>query len=490
MNLWIVALLIQAGINVVAAEIGHAATALPRRLAYLAAVLSMSVPIGKATAGGAGLLYAFDLLGPVCLLLGFSRFGAVWRDAACRRFFLTAGLLVVGWPLTTTLFGILRTGIMDPKFIALALMRGMAYLGVFLLLLSVGRTRNALSGMFMVGGVAIALICLCGVLQFQLQIDLDLYDAIGEPVAGNLSGNFGAGFMGLYRGAVGAWGAVSLTVLPIVFLPRRRWWMLSLPLAVLLLAGILISGSRQGILFGVLGLTVALLAVPWLPPAGRRAGMAVKAALLLSMLVVFGALTLQTLSRSVFGHFLIQRYMDSLRHPVAQAAEARNQLPGVIEQVLAHPDVLLFGTGIQAPAATPAPPGWPYRFVYLDSEIGWVLQQSGLPALLLYGLFVLAILVFLGVALPRAEADDRLVLAGVLLMTGVGILFSYGHFFLLHVHSSNAPIAAWLWATLGLGIGTAARTQAAGSAARTEAGERLINAMDGSEACTDRLSVS
>ena len=82
-----------------------------------------------------------------------------------------------------------------------------------------------------------------------------------------------------------------------------------------------------------------------------------------------------------------------------------------------------------------------------------MLQQGGLPLAAAYGLFVASLLaVFVRHRCNSAEPLRAVLGAGVVTIIG-GLLLSYGHFFLLHIQSSQAPVGHWNWYIIGLGVG-------------------------------------
>ncbi len=93
-----------------------------------------------------------------------------------------------------------------------------------------------------------------------------------------------------------------------------------------------------------------------------------------------------------------------------------------------------------------------FSLVYVDSELLWTLQQGGAIQLAAY----LAFLLMLARRLYRfhaiPDARQQMTQAAALAALVVGTALSYGHFFLLHVQSTQAPIAFWNWAILGCGI--------------------------------------
>src|ERR1019366_1502003 len=77
---------------------------------------------------------------------------------------------------------------------------------------------------------------------------------------GYLALDSAAGFMGLYRGAVGAWGAAMLGVIPLVLLRRSFGWLIAPACMLVVLIGIVITGSRQGLVIGLIAAVLGTMA--------------------------------------------------------------------------------------------------------------------------------------------------------------------------------------------------------------------------------------
>ena len=76
-----------------------------------------------------------------------------------------------------------------------------------------------------------------------------------------------------------------------------------------------------------------------------------------------------------------------------------------------------------------------------------------MAALIAYALFLVTLARRLRLSEPFADSTRSTVVAAKVGLAS-GILLIYGHFFLLHVQYSQAPVAYWNWALFGVAIGT------------------------------------
>jgi O-antigen ligase len=117
----------------------------------------------------------------------------------------------------------------------------------------------------------------------------------------------------------------------------------------------------------------------------------------------------------------------------------------------------LFGTGFAA--IVPQPPKAPYDLLYVDSELLWQLQQNGILGLIVYAAMLCTLVFQLNPFRRRNRLSPQIGLRSAWPALCTGILFTYGHYFLLHVQSSQAPLAYWYWALLGVAVGLSCRRE-------------------------------
>jgi hypothetical protein len=457
MNIWITVQLLQAAAFLVAVMAGVLLLRLPWKLACIAGLLALPAPLLQITACTAGFVYAADILGilgVLVLLLNGQRQRLVPEG---RKFFVwaTAVLLLVG-PAFTNLVGMLHQESPDLRHIGISTVRGLIYCSLFIHAMRLARAEKWAEDMLAVGCLLIGMVSAFGVAQFYFGFNIDLWNSVRELNPTEHTGGFGGGFMGLYRGAVGAWAATILAITPVVFFHRRAGWLITAVLSAALLGGILVTGSRQGAIFGILGIMTGL-AMSLIVATGeaRRRNMWNIARTFVALALIGGAAAMKGIDRS-FSEWLAFRFRESLgEENLFQAGLKREtKAEAIVTQLLERPLVLIFGAG-QSSIVEDLPEAQdPYALVYVDSEILWILQQGGLAQLLLYFAFLFQVASQGLLTLRTPASGNRRLVGCTTSAVIVGTGFTYGHFFLLHVQSTQSPIACWNWLVVGLGVAT------------------------------------
>ena len=459
MNLWSRVELLQAAILIFCVILGRAALRLSWLVSILAAVLVLPAPILQLSPGVAGFVYAGDVIG-LCGVIFFlinPRFRrSVSRSAGRPLLAAVFGVLLV-WPATATFISVLCDPDRHVKFIALGIGRGLTYTGLFFLAMYYAPRIRDLGAVLTVQLCGLVLVCGAGVYSFWTGANTDLWNFVAKLNPGEFSYGLGGGLMGLYRGAVGAWVAAALGVAPVVLLNRRIGWLLTPVAAVILVAAALLTGSRQG---AVMGAAAFLLGIG-LSVAGLRAtkmfALLTKTAVILAALAGIGYYWATEWSSPITQAWILRR-LEVVLHSedIATTALSRDDnIEGVMHKLADDPIVAVSGVGFGK--IVDAAPGGPRDLVYVDSELFWTLQQGGLVLAGLY-LFVLWKIGRTCLRL-RGVPGYKVPASAAFAALCAGCLLLYGHFFLLHVHSSEAPIALWHWSLYGglIGISGTAR---------------------------------
>jgi len=460
---WSLPTAFEACIFVLCLVIARLGLRLPFRSAAVALLLLCPVPLAYLVAGSNSAIFVSDCVGVFCLLwLIRPHRGSpgLLSNKASRLPVILAALLLVVLPSVSSGLGAAVTGRGDWKLIAIGLFRGCAYLGLFCGAIRFGARSGEINKLMALQCVAFALICGCGILQAYSGLDLTLPSPTTAVLQGDLSGDTSAaGFMGLYRGAVGGWGAAMLGVIPLVLFRRRFGWAIAPACGLAVLAGIVLSGSRQGLVVGLialaLGTLVALASSRGMTLASRNTRIAI-AAMALSVVLLF-ALTPNTF----YDQWINSRFGSILEgtNVVDQVASRDDRMAYAIGRWMnnsAWVQVLGAGRGRLSDGITT----YQGEVGYVDSEAVWQLQENGLLTIVTYAFFLFALARQLKVP-KQASGDVRSTIQAARIVLIGGVLLLYGHFFLLHVQYSQAPVAYWNWSVLGAAIGTVVRTKKA-----------------------------
>jgi hypothetical protein len=460
MTFWTLPTAIEIAIFVLCLVIARIGFRLRLRPAAVALLLLCPVPLTYLVTGNNSALFLPDILGACCLVwLAYSkRLRAVIAGKTVRVPVALAAILLVVLPNISTAIGFVSTGQGDWKLIVIGLCRGCAYLGIFCAAIDFGSRADRPDRLIALQAIAFTLICCCGIWQAITGLDLRLADPT-TSLYGDLALDSAAGCMGLYRGAIGAWGAAMLGVMPLVLFRRKHGWITTPVCMLIVLVCVLLVGSRQGL---VIGLIAALLGTFAVLASVRSTAVIAVRSLLAVMALALGGLYLQSVSaNSSYDTWISARFGSLLESDsIVQLVASRDtNMWYAIDRWFSNPlEVQALGAGrgrlVQGPAADPRTVG------YVDSEIVWQLQENGLIAVLLYGCFLFVLVRRFHVPRHSTEAVRTTILAARIGLIA-GVCLTYGHFFLLHVHTPQAPIAYWNWALFGAGIGVTIRSKLA-----------------------------
>jgi hypothetical protein len=453
MDIWTKTLLLQSGICAVSIFVGVVILRLSLASAVLAAVLVTPVPVFKVSPGAAGFIYAADLLAMVLILHRLFS-----GTAAGVRATLLEGLgfsILVILPVASTVLGYLAA----PEgrgynFIALNLARGFAYFVVFSQFIRHVEREPQPDSMLVVQCISFWLVACCGLAQHGLGVDVDLWNAVRGFNMNQSTGEYGGGFMGLYRGAVGAWGIAIVGITPVVF-AHRRFGTLLIPVIVITVMGsILAVGSRQGAVIGGILLLIGYMMAVRSRPAGMRVGAFFRGIGSIVLLGVLVSIGWGVVSPYNFQRFVSRRF-EFVLDPTRAVEMAKNRttaMPAAVQNVMGNAQTFLVGVGYGLESGESGVGGG-LHMVMIDSEIMTVWQLGGVVLLGAY----IAFLMLLRLRLRRnnwpEDAGPRVVIGAAVVALYGGIALLYGHFFIMNVNAAEAPIAYWNWTLFGIAVG-------------------------------------
>lgn len=479
MGLWLEIGLISAAIWVFAVLFARVALRLPWAISAIAITLTMPVPLYQIGGGPGSWIFPADILAILFVVAGLLKLlpepDPSVRQQTTLLIFLALAITVI-LPMISTVIGF---GINEQprlfKFILLPLFRGIGYFVMFRTFLL--RMRHVPVDRFLLAQcVSFILIYLCGCAQYYLGVNLDLVQAtrsVGEEI-GRVE--FGGGFMGLYRGAVGAWAVGILGMLPIM-MASRPGWNLFLPVAAaVVLGGVLGVGSRQGLAIGVVAFAIGFFQAIRTGVSEHRLKGAFWLMVTIFVLIPFTMFAWSKVSSGRMGQFIEKRFeLVFDLEKLGQAALSRDpKYPRAWANITDNIDVLLVGTGYGVEYISPTPGG---RIIELvDSELLCIWQVGGTPLIVSYlGFLLLSRLKLRTFRWPLDPAGRCMAAVGVVTLYG-GIMLMWGHFFLLTPYFQQAPISYWQWSVLGLAIAACSGQQGylwpaqQGSATRTDVG--------------------
>lgn len=418
-------------------------------------MIMLPAPIFKMSPGTAGFVFAADIL--AVALAG----NWLLRIIITRRLKLNlnaiqryAVVLLLLFPLVTSFVTLIESDTFrNIKYALLAHARGLGYLIIFIVFVSYVYRARRPDNILMLQISLFSIIAILGLIQYTAGINLDLWNEVGRNAAETTEvTDFGGGFMGLYRGAVGAWGAGILAVAGTV-LPTRKNGAAILAVVVMSCMGIMLSvGSRQGVIIGGICLILGVWMVCYGMPIKTRGRLFIRSLIGLIIVIVLGMTGLWKTGGSRFERFIVSRYSPlrsytTLLRELSSRDELKRKL--VIENIYSHPGILFTGVGY----GTDLEVTGGKALIYLDSEIFMLLQSNGALYLLLYLVFLLRIRLFLGRAYKSKDVTRKTYILGTTGALYAGILLMWGHFYLMNIGASQAPVAYWNWALLGGALG-------------------------------------
>lgn len=429
--------------------------------AILAMAIMMPVPLLQVAGGTGSWVFAGDIVAALFALRMVLGLGSRSSNPAQqhRGLILMAFVILIALPLFSTLTGIVANP--QPrtwKFIILQLVRAMGYFVVFRSFISRAGKEDKPDSMLLLQCLAFALISLAGLAQYAFHLNLDLWNVTRNDSFGRGTIKFGGGYMGLYRGAVGAWGVGILGIIPLVMASRRGWNILMPFIMVVVLAGILSVGSRQGVAIGAVAFVLGLIyAVRAMPPEYRLRAL-MRTAVALVLLSIVAGYGWQRISQDKLGRYVTKRF-DELVDFQALMQSARNREPRRFEawdSVTGRLTTFVFGLGYGVESTSSTNGG--RSLLYVDSELFYMWQLGGTFLMIAYIAFLVRFRLTLRQSNRPAEPNGRTVaMAGIVVLYS-GILLMWGHFFILTTFSHEAPIAYWTWAVFGMAVGECSRS--------------------------------
>jgi hypothetical protein len=451
---------VELAIFVVCLVIARVALRLSIGPATAALLLICPVPLTYLVSGADSAVYASDIMGIFCLLWLASsqmRLRALFAERVTRLPVVLASLLLVVLPSLSTALGLIATSGAEWKLIAIGFCRGFVYLGLFCGAIAFGKPCKELDKVITIQCIAFSLICCCGILQSVTGLNLTL------PIPGALPGTLlidsATGFMGLYRGAVGAWGAAICGAIPLVLLHRRFGWVLAPACLLAVLMAIILVGSRQGLAFGLMATVFGTVGARG--TGGRGTSSTVRALAAVVVLAIGGLYLASVTANSSYDAWLNSRFGGMLDSgsAVDQVSSRDDRMWYAVDRWFRVPiTVQVLGAG--RGRLTQNQPDDPNEVGYVDSEFVWQLQENGLFEVMLYVAFLILLARRFSLS-KRSPATTRKPILAAMVALFVGACLLYGHFFLLHVLNAQGPVACWNWALFGgaLGAGIRARVR-------------------------------
>jgi hypothetical protein len=451
--LWIQVLLLQAIIYLLMVFAGRFFLGLRWRSAGLAVALTLPVPLFKVSPGSAGLVFPADIVAVIFVLQWL--FGGVKARPDSERFpttilFLAALILLVLPSLSTAIgYVFYPEAVRGMNYVAATTVRQFGYLMVFWAMARKMQWEEHPDRFIILQCLAFTAVAACGLLQYTGRVNLDLWYEI-QGVDPTFQG-YGGGFMGLYRGAVGAYGIGIVAALTIL-LPRLKSGLILAPLATALIFGMILAvGSRQGIAIGAFAFFLSLILSVRSLPAGTRFVAFLRPVFLLLLMGVVVLLTVNVAAPAGFREWIAKRYAGfESADTLVDMAKSRDVsgMTWAIDNLKDHPMMAAFGLGLGTEGAI-----GPIFVKYGDHELLNVWQVGGVPLLLCYILFLLMLLVHFHRYRFMTDPANRacVVAAFAVLLSSIPLL--YGHFFMLNAGAGNAPVGYWDWALFGGALG-------------------------------------
>jgi hypothetical protein len=423
---------------------------------FIGWVFMLPAPVLQIAGGTGSWVFAADLVAPF-LAIYVLRNNLPSEDPFHRRVIIAAAILAL-LPLVSTLVGIMvspsdRTW----KHIVVQCFRSGAYVFVFAFFVRIARLIGRPDNFLLMQCTMFAGLCACGLLQHYADIDLDLWNYAAGADPGEWTGGYGGGFMGLYRGAVGAWGACVLGAYTVILLPRNGSFLI-LPLALAVVGGgILVTGSRQGVLIGAMGVLIGLWHGIGSVPVGRRPALLSQAAVFLFLTVLLGLYLSARLENTELNQWISRRFdqigeLRSLGDAIDLALSRDPRYGRAVDNVFSSVLMLCLGAGYGTETAANAV-GIGYFRIYVDSELFYTWQAGGVLTLTAYLVFLCVYRVSVWGHRQPIEVHTRTAVRAVIPVFWAGILMLWGHFFLLNSFAHHAPVGYWQWAILGLAAG-------------------------------------
>ena len=459
MSMWYTVFSLQAAIFAICMLLGLLVLHLRFGEALLACAFMCPAPLFQVAGGAGSWIFVGDVVA-VAFLLKFvlSRTSKPFSMAVAQStrglVILAAALLAI--PTFATLFGLAWNP--QPRswpFVWLQVVRSLSYFAVFHHFASGRRLITRPDNYLLLQCLFFMLVCFCGLAQYGLGWDLDLWNLTIKANPGEGNWGYGGGFMALYRGAVGGWAIGILAILPIVLIPRLGWSLLLPFAAAVVFVAVLATGSRQGMAIGIVVFAYGLLRGIRVATPARRLPVIVQFAVVMVVLFIVAGVTSGQLSGTRLDQWVTRRFAQfgelSSAGDVANLALSRGSRVGAAwDNITSSIPTFLIGVGFGVEQLFAVAGG--YVIVLLDSELFQVWQLGGIIALVLYLTFLLKLGICLRPGNWPADQEKRIAAsAGTGVIFG-GILLLWGHFFLLNFHANQAPVAYWCWSLLGIAV--------------------------------------
>lgn len=220
----------------------------------MAIFLICPVAIFSVSPGVAGAIFLSDFM---AILLLFKYKNMLWTKLTFIAF-----LLYILWPIFATLLASSPVNTLvvnyDLKALSIHFSRFILFFAFFTKIIS--RPLNNfedLYKLFKIQAIGISLIFVFIFLSYMGFISLDAWNEL--KIIENDS-SIGMGSMFLYRGGIGTYATISIPILYVVFVKEKNIYKILILVSILIIfASIILSGSRQGVLFSIISLLLAVI---------------------------------------------------------------------------------------------------------------------------------------------------------------------------------------------------------------------------------------
>ncbi len=452
-SLWIRVLLLQTLIFLVMVCVGRLFLGLRWRTACLAMALALPTPLFKVSPGAAGLIFSADLV--VVFFVFQWAFGVLRARPDCTRsparfMFLAISILFL-LPGMSTFLGYLifpeaNRGL---NYVAANTFRQIGYLVVFWAMTKKMQWEERPDRFVILQCLMFGAVAICGLVQYAAKIDLDMWAEIrGLDQVGQ---TYGGGFMGLYRGAVGAYSIGVVAALTMLILRVRSGMILGPVITIIIFGMMLAVGTRQGVAIGAFAFFLSLVFFVRSLPAGTRFAAFFRATGFLLLVGILALVAVKVVFPAQFDAWIVKRFagFESLSSIIA-LVKSRDVygMSLAVQNLKDNPLMLFFGLGHGTETRTGT------IFVkYGDHELLNIWQIGGLPLLLSYIAFLLMLLVRFRRYRFLTDPVSRIYVATAFVVLASSIPLLYGHFFILNAYSGNAPVGYWHWSLFGGALG-------------------------------------
>jgi hypothetical protein len=398
-----------------------------KQIILIASVFVFSVPIFKISPGSAGFIYLQDI---VCLFFVLIMAKKLYSNGKITSNITFPFLLLCFLPITLSFLGAISFGVNEEKRLILFIIRYVGFFGAFLLGNYVAKKHTESTHQLVYFQfIVICFITSVTIFQYIFNVNLDLWNEVRKiDLYEDGVGIVGGGVMGLYRGSVGAVAAFSLCIIPFIYTKNNHNKILTL--AFISLFSVALTGSRQGVFFGLLAL---LLSFYLIRKEVNYLRIILPLCLLLTTAIfIYNVYLINSMLLDVLvNRFDISKLIDNIgTREEHKLSEFYNSYRDLLE--------LIFGRGIG---------NMP---ILVESEYLNTFSWGGVFTCIIYGMYLFILLLR---GMKRSLSTNMYLQKkgmALVLLTLIGILVLRQQFFILSPGSTGAVLAYLLWFWIGL----------------------------------------